>query len=149
MLAALALIGAGCGSDDKSSKNDAGAKTSGTARASDNAGAAGADAFTGCFKQDGYQAISPPKGTESAFAALAKSRGFANVPINVTDTTHPAIASVFLIFFDSPSKATEAQKELKANALGEVPIAQKGSVVIAYSDKDEKTKLDAAVQGCL
>jgi hypothetical protein len=132
ILTSLAVVAAGCGGSD-----------------SDSSKPATADSFLACFKQDGYTAAKPAKGQESALAALARTRGFDNEPVNIAPRGQELAPSLYLIFFESADAATKARAELKANSLGEVPIGQKGGIVLGWTDRDEKSKLEAAVAGCI
>jgi hypothetical protein len=138
ILAALAVAAAGCGSGDSDS-----AATTAPAKA------ATADSFLACFKQDGYAAVKPPKGQESALAALARTRGYDNEAVNVAPRGQELAPSLYLIFFENGDAATKARAELKANSLGEVPIGQKGGIVLGWTDRDEKAKIGAAVESCI
>jgi hypothetical protein len=132
------LVVAGCGGDDG---GGGGAEKPG--------GAEGAQGFIDCFKAPGYVAAKPKPRMESLFALTAKQKGFPNTPVNINESGNDISASVFLVFFESKEKATQALDELGRTSIGDVPPQQRGPAVIGYFSEEDKGKTETAINGCL
>jgi hypothetical protein len=139
----LALSAGACGSDDSGSSGSKNATTAAKG------GASGAEAFKGCFELADYKAVTPDKTQESAFAAVARSRGFKTVAVNVVKGDEVLAPSAFLVFFDSDAEAQKAVAELKATTSGGAAPAQKGPAIIAYAYEPDKPKVQPVVERCL
>ena len=129
LIAALASLAVGCGSDD--SQNS------------------GAQAFIDCFKVPGYLAGKPTKGKESGFALAAAREGYPNAPVNIQKSRDALIASVFLIFFEDERKAEMALDQIGRETASDIPPQQRGQAVIAYTSVEDKARTEKAVNGCL
>ncbi len=150
---ALALPLAACGSDSDSDTGTAGtaAQTAAAQQpaADSKGGQEAADAFKSCFTLGDYQAIDPDKNAESAFAALARSKGYDNVALNIATEGSELYPAVYVVFFDDAGKASAAIKDLKATTSGGQPPVQKGAAVLAFTDPDTQPQLEPAVTDCL
>jgi hypothetical protein len=138
-LAALVLL-AGCGGDDEGG-GGGGAPEPRTAVEQ-------ATAFVDCFDQRGYRAVRPKPREESLFAFTAKRRGYAVAPVNVVKDGG-LVASAFLAFFDSETKAKKAMDELATTSVGDVPPLQQGPAVVGYSDDEDKRAVEATLKRCV
>jgi hypothetical protein len=70
-------------------------------------------------------------------AFQAKQKGYTVQPVNVTGA-EKLVPAAFIVFFESPEKAAEAVKELKATSLGGVGVVTRGPAVIGYTDEEER-----------
>jgi hypothetical protein len=137
------LLVAGCGGDD------GGGGSGGGGGSEKPGGAEGAQAFIDCFKAPGYDAAKPKPMQESLFANTAKREGFPVTPVNVNESGNDISASVFLVFFETEDKATEALDKLGRTSLGDVPPQQRGAAVIGYFSEEDKGKTESAINGCI
>ena len=138
-LALAALVAGGCGDDDSGG---------GGADEPKKKDAATATSFIGCFKAEGYTAKKPAPREESVLAFQAKQEGFKVEPVNVTGA-EALVPAAFLVFFESPEKAAEAVKELKATSLGGMGVVTRGPAVIGYTDEEERRAVEPGVNACL
>ena len=129
LIAALALLAAGCGSDGN--QDD------------------GAQAFIDCFKAPGYLAAKPAVGKESGFAVEAAKEGYPNAAVNIQKSKDALLASVYLIFFEDERKAQMALDQLGRETASDIPPQQRGQAVIAYTSVEDKARTEKAVNGCL
>ncbi|HEX8745419.1 MAG TPA: hypothetical protein VF712_20000 [Thermoleophilaceae bacterium] len=106
-----------------------------------------AASFVACFDRAGYTAKKPAPREESVLAFQAKQKGYRVEPVNVTGAEE-LVPAAFLVFFESPQKAGEAIKELKATSLGGVGIVTRGPVVIGYTDEEERALVEPAINRC-
>ena len=147
-LAAALLAGCGGDGDEGGGSSGAGAGGSTTQQAGKPGGAAAAQAFVKCFKARGYRAVEPKKGEESVFAFEAERKGFPNAPVNVTQGKG-YVPAAFMIFFADEGKAREALDTVGRRTVGDIPPQQRGPAVVAYTDAEDKAKVEGAVNGCL
>lgn len=133
-LALAALVAGGCGGDDSGGGQPERKPVT-------------AASFVGCFDRAGYTAKKPPPREESVLAFQAKQKGYRVDPVNVTGAEE-LVPAAFLVFFESPEKAAEAIKELKATSLGGVGIVTRGPVVIGYTDEEERALVEPAINRC-
>ena len=127
LIAALALLVAGCGGNQDSR----------------------AEEFIDCFKAPGYLAAKPAVGKESGFALKADREGYPNSPVNIQKTKDALIASVYLIFFEDERKAEMALDQIGRETASDIPPQQRGQAVIAYTSAQDKARTEKAVNGCL
>ncbi|HEX8645822.1 MAG TPA: hypothetical protein VF715_02900 [Thermoleophilaceae bacterium] len=133
VLAVAALVALGCG-DDGDEPADRKPVT--------------AAAFIECFGKAGFEAKRPAPREESVLAFQARREGYRVEPVNVYEGEMITPAA-FLVFFESPEKAAEAMKELKATSYGEVAPAVRGPAVIGYGDRENRAAVGPAIDGCV
>lgn len=134
-IALVALALAGCGDDEGG--GDGGEEKQATA-----------SSFIECFEKPGFEAVKPKPREESVLAYQAKSNGYEVEPVNVQEPG-ALVPHAFIVFFASPEKATEAMKELEANALGSVPPQRLGPAVIGYGDEENRAAVEPAIKECV
>ena len=136
--ALAALLAAGCGDDYSGDDgNDKPKKAPATA-----------SSFIACFDTSGYTAKKPAPREESVLAFQAKQKGFKVEPVNVTGA-QKLVPAAFLVFFETPEKAAEAVKALKATSLGGMGVVTRGPAVIGYTDEEERARVEPTVNRCI
>jgi hypothetical protein len=132
-LGVAALAASGCGGDEEPAE-----RTPVTAAG-----------FVECFDKAGFEAKRPAAREESVLAFQARRNGYKVEPVNVIERGMTLAPAAFVVFFESPAKATEAMEELKAISYGEVPPVVRGPAVIGYGDRENRRAVEPAVDACI
>lgn len=130
-----ALAAAGCGGDEKEEPAE---RTPATAAG-----------FVECFDKAGFEAKRPAPREESILAFQARREGYKVEPVNVIEGKMSLSPAAFIVFFESPVKASEAMEKLKAMSYGEVPPVVRGPAVIGYGDEENRRAVEPAIDACI